>query len=226
LLNRRATFAETLSVERMTTPEWRKLNVPTDLYTTERGEVLAWIQIVLADEEQAHLRVSTGPSQRDGAGAQTRRPGGGRPAPAPSRPPLTDPSTGAPTLQALRRDLAMHRWSPSADRSDPVLLALELRPARELPEDVHPEIAEAILRTVIEVAPIVVEGRTRWYRGLHDDVLLLLGEADGRNPRSVLGRLAGAAGGALAARGLPPIRLFARRLRVTGSHLGGLPAAR
>jgi hypothetical protein len=212
-----------LERERTTTPERRKLNVPTDLYTTERGEVLAWIQIVLADEEQAHLRVSTG--RRGGAGAETPGPGRGRLAPAPSPSPLTDPSTGAPTLQALRRDLAMHRWTPSADRSDPVLLALELRPARELPQEVHAEIAEAILRTVIEVAPIVVEGKTRWYRGLHDDVLLLLGEADGRNPRFVLGRLAGAAGGVLASRGLPPIRLFARRLRVTGGHPGGLPAA-
>jgi hypothetical protein len=201
-------------------------------YGIERGDVLLSLQLALTQEEEepvdleaisrqaqpavrpqagngaAHHRPS--PPPRVTPPVRERRPLPGIP-PAPPRPVImVDPTTGAGTMAALRRDLAVQK--KTGGRPDGKVIGLEVETLDQFRLVMGPGAADEVIRGLVEVAPFALQARDRVYRFGRDKLILWLGvskDAEVENARSGLEQ---AVTRFLADRGFPEVRLLARAL--------------
>ncbi len=127
---------------------------------------------------------------------------------------LIDPSTGAGSFRALRRDLQSEMaWAP-AGTGEPAVVALEVRPVAEVRRRDGDEAAERLLRAVVEVVPFMLRGRDRVYRTGPDELALLMPHTDVEGMESALARLLEMVPRSMAERKLGDVRLVPRRVRM------------
>ncbi|HEY1332095.1 MAG TPA: GGDEF domain-containing protein [Actinomycetota bacterium] len=194
-------------------------------YRTERGDVLLWIQLTLADEQDG-----AGPRAADAlAGMRwdgvtapvldvVEQPAGeSAPAPAPAKreafptkaePAMRDPSTGAGSAAALERDLRLDRGRMHGGAF--ALAAIEISPLSEIRSAYGEETAEDVLRALVEAVPFVLRGGDRIYRTAPDELVLLLPSADLTAAASMCLRLQASVKDVLDRRELPHVMLSAR----------------
>jgi GGDEF domain-containing protein len=130
--------------------------------------------------------------------------------PAPKRAIVTvDPSTGAGTLQALRRDLANEVGRPRTGRTLGVLAVAGLDQVR-LTEGSGA--AEDVLKAIVQVAPFALEARDRLYRVGRDQLVVMLGNGVEEDLEPARARLESAARRYLGDRGTGPVSLSVRAL--------------
>ena len=211
-------------------------------YRIEQSDVLLSVQVVLTREEEPRWRraayaeprsvhpprprtVSEGTPDRV---AETRVPTPQRAnpillLPAPKAPIVTlDPSTGAGTMQALRRDLTMDIGRTAAGRVLGVISVEGLDQARLT---LGPGAAEEVLKAIVQVAPFALQARDRLYRAARGQLVILLAHAVEEDLEPACGRLEAGVKRYLADRGSPPIALHVRRLD-PARLLRAAPAAR
>ena len=127
---------------------------------------------------------------------------------------LIDPSTGAGSFRALRRDLQSEvAWAP-AGTGEPAVVALEVRPVAEIRRRDGDEAAERLLRAVVEVVPFMLRGRDRVYRTGPDELALLMPHTDVEGMEAALARLLEMVPRSVAERRLGDVRLVPRRVRM------------
>jgi GGDEF domain-containing protein len=127
---------------------------------------------------------------------------------------LIDPSTGAGSLRALRRDLQSEMaWAP-AGRAEPAIVALEVQPVADIRRRDGDEAAERLLRAVVEVVPFMLRGRDRVYRTGPDELALLMPHTDVEGMEAALARLLEMVPRSIADRKLGTVRLLPRRVRM------------
>jgi GGDEF domain-containing protein len=120
-----------------------------------------------------------------------------------------DPSTGAGTLQALRRDLANEVGRPRTGRVLGVVAVDGLDQVR-LTEGSGA--AEEVLKAIVQVAPFALEARDRVYRVGRDQLVVMLGNAVEEDLEPARARLESAARRYLGERGTGPVSLSVRAL--------------
>jgi len=150
--------------------------------------------------------------------AQATRPGFGPGArhlpgipPAPRRPVvMVDPTTGAGTMAALRRDLSLQRTS--AGMPGGKVVGVEIQTLDQFRLVLGSGAADEVIRGLVEVAPFALQARDRVYRFGRDKLILWLGASkDAEVEKARLG-LEEAVTRFLADRGFPEVRLLARTL--------------
>jgi hypothetical protein len=201
-------------------------------YEIERGDVLLSLQLALTHEEEepvdleaisrpaqppvkpqagngdAHHQPS--PAPRPSPPIQRRQPLPGIP-PAPSRPVMmVDPMTGAGTMAALRRDLALQKISGA--RLDGKVVGLEIETLDQFRLVLGPGAADEVIRGLVEVAPFALHARDRVYRFGRDKLILWLGASKDADVEEARSGLEEAVTRFLADRGFPEVRLAARAL--------------
>jgi GGDEF domain-containing protein len=127
---------------------------------------------------------------------------------------LIDPSTGAGSFRALRRDLQSEMARAPAGTGEPAVVALEVRPAAEIRRRDGDEAAERLLRAVVEVVPFMLRGRDRVYRTGPDELALLMPLTDVEGMEAALARLLEMVPRSIAERKLGSVRLVPRRVRM------------
>ena len=201
-------------------------------YGIERGEVLLSLQLALTLEEEEPVDLEaisrpTQPSVRPQAGngaahhrpsppprvtppVRTREPLPGLPRAA-SRPVMmVDPTTGAGTMAALRRDLALQR--NSGGPPDGKVVGLEIETLDQFRLVLGPSAADEVIRGLVEVAPFALQARDRVYRFGRDKLILWLGVSKDAEVEKARSGLEEAVTRFLADRGFPEVRLLARPL--------------
>jgi GGDEF domain-containing protein len=210
-----------------------------ETYGIERGDVLLSLQLILTREEDhqpvlparepavAPRRPAEEPAEgsrlrtqirsvvptmrppRDAAAAMGRAP---VPAPPPRPIVMVDPDTGAGTLQALRRDLDLHRQETNGQGFANALVALDLQALDQLRLVMGEHAAEDVVKGLVEVAPFALRARDRVYRSGRDQLMLLLPGTDDDGVEAARWGLEMALGRFLSDRGFPEVRLAARRI--------------
>jgi GGDEF domain-containing protein len=190
-------------------------------YFMERGDVLMSVHLVLAAEWERKPPTAA-PSLRRAVSAvvpeRRREPRAAPPAPASqdrtARTLLIDPATGAPNLDALRRDvrLAGGRAGLVGERS--VLVALEVGGLGEVRATQGLEAANSVLKALIELAAFSLRGRDRVYRVGFDQLVFLMTDTFEEGAVVALERYAEESERVLSARGLPRVELARRRLEL------------
>jgi GGDEF domain-containing protein len=204
-------------------------------YRIERSDVLLSIQVVLTrEEEQARLPVSPplrrtvqplrvappvrpvtivpGPASTSTDRSPALADAGRRAAslPAPKAPIVTvDPSTGAGTLQALRRDLAIDVERPRTGR---VLGVIAVDGLDQVRLTMGSAAAEEVLKAIVQVAPFALDARDRLYRVGRDQLVVMLGNAVEEDLEPARFRLESAVRRYLGDRGAGPVGLSVRAL--------------
>ena len=201
-------------------------------YGIERGDVLLSLQLALTleEEEPVDLEAISRPAQppvrpQAGNGAAHHRPSppprvappvqrrGPLPGipPAPSRPVvMVDPTTGAGTMAALRRDLAVQK--KSGGQPDGKVVGLEIETLDQFRLVLGPSAADEVIRGLVEVAPFALQARDRVYRFGRDKLILWLGVSKDAEVEKARSGLEEAVTRFLADRGFPEVRLVARAL--------------
>jgi hypothetical protein len=130
------------------------------------------------------------------------------PAPVPAAPPepvLYDPSTGAPTADALRQEIERHGSRVSA-----ALVALDVSPIGEIRATAGAIVAEAVLRAIVEAVPFAMRAQDQIYRTGLDELTLCVPETDLADAAVMSLRLQMAVKDVLVRRELPPVILSIR----------------
>lgn len=195
-------------------------------YTIERGDVLMSVQLAVGRDSQRPESTNRAaadawkpvPWQDPQATVSElpRRSAAPAPAvvarPAPSQElGLIDVATGAATSVALRRDLQLQLpWPVGAP--GPAVVALDLHPLTEIREGDGDEMADRVMRGVIELAPFALRARDRIYRLDGDRLALLLPNCDEEGARAVWSRLDQVVRRVLEERGLPVVAISGRML--------------
>lgn len=137
-----------------------------------------------------------------------------RPLPSPPAPPrpivMLDPHTGAGTMAALRRDLALQQ--AATGRPQGKVVGLEIETLDQFRLVLGPRAAEEVIRGVVEVAPFALQARDRVYRFGQDKLILWLGGGKESEVEKARSGLEGAVARFLADRGFPEVRLVAHPL--------------
>jgi GGDEF domain-containing protein len=199
-------------------------------FETERGEVLLSVQLTLIredqqaaqDSEQAgshHDRIQAPSVARRMRPVDTTRPVGAnvrRRAPwtMPHAPMLVDQGTGARTLVALRRDVALDGGATPALGERFALFALDVMPLSLIRSTLGNSAAERELQSLVEVTPFALGPGARVYRSGIDELALLLPFADVPAAEQARDRLSDAVERILAVRHLPSIQLMMRPMAV------------
>jgi len=125
--------------------------------------------------------------------------------PAEPEPALFDPSTGAPNLNGLRKDIERQGSRISAG-----LVSLDINPLAEI-RATHGDLsAEAVLRAIVEAVPFALRSQDQVYRTGLDELTLCVPEA-GLSDAAVMSlRLQMAVKDVLARRELPAVILSIR----------------
>ncbi len=215
---------------------------PVHGYGFERGDVLLSVQLILTREEQradpsriAPSRAIAGSREAGGwlpnawgtpdasvvpldpTGRPPRIAEGGPVSMGDAQPQelgLIDPSTGAGSFRALRRDLQSEMARAPSGTGEPAVVALEVRPAAEIRRRDGDEAAERLLRAVVEVVPFMLRGRDRVYRTGPDELALLMPLTDVEGMEVALARLLEMVPRSIAERKLGSVRLVPRRVRM------------
>jgi hypothetical protein len=196
----------------------------SERYFMERGDVLMSVHLVLAAEWERKPPTAAPSLHRAVSAAVPER----RRDPLAPKPPaavpaatslgragptlLLDPATGAPNLDALRRDvrLAGGRAGLAGDRS--VLVALEIGGLSEVRATGGLEAANSVLKALIELAAFSLRGRDRVYRVGFDQLVFLMTNTFEEGAVVALERFVEESERVLSARGIPPVELARRRL--------------
>ena len=201
-------------------------------YGIERGDVLLSLQLALTHEEEEPVDLEAisrraQPSVRPQGGngdahhrpsppprllppVQRRQALPGIP-PAPSRPVMmVDPTTGAGTMAALRRDLALQKNSGGPPEGK--VVGLEIETLDQFRLVLGPGAADEVIRGLVEVAPFALHARDRVYRFGRDKLILWLGARKNADVEEARSGLEEAVTRFLADRGFPEVRLVARAL--------------
>jgi GGDEF domain-containing protein len=125
---------------------------------------------------------------------------------------MVDPATGAGTRDALRRDLELERAAAAA-APGPIVLILRVAGLDQVRLTMGEPAAEAVLKSMVEVAPFALRARDRIYRSGPSEMVLLLPGADIVAAKEARAALESALGKVLAGRGFPELRLEARALQ-------------
>jgi hypothetical protein len=187
-------------------------------YGIEVGDVLLSVQVLLATE--AHRSqpsdhrspiVPIGSARRsrevrDAMAAHPSVPRLGQ-APPPTDLGLIDPSTGAGTMKALRRDLQAELAYGPSGRGKPSLEAIRIER-----DPTAASSRDDVMRALVEVVPFMVRGRDRVYRTGPNEVALLMPSTDEDGADVALDRLLEGVPKALAERKLGSVRLAPRRI--------------
>jgi len=215
-----------------------------ETFETERGEVLLSVQLMLIREDQrwaqsrgptgsSHDRIEVPSAFRPTRPGDSARPAGRwrRAASArPQAPVLVDPATGARTLVALRRDLALDGAAAPALPVRFALFALRVIPLRLIRSTLGNSAADHELRSLVEVAPFALDSEARVYRSGIDELALLLPHPDVTFAGQARDRLSDAVERILAVRHLPSIQLTLRPMAVPSAdearaRTAGVPLA-
>jgi GGDEF domain-containing protein len=193
-------------------------------YFMERGDVLMSVHLVLAAEWERKPPTAA-PSLRRAVSAvvpeRRRDPLAPRPRAAPRAPTLPDrtaptllidPATGAPNLDALRRDVRLAGGRAGLAGDGSVLVALEIGELSEVRATLGLEAANSVLKALIELAAFSLRGRDRVYRVGFDQLVFLMTNTFEEGAVVALERYAEESERVLSARGLPPVELARRRL--------------
>jgi GGDEF domain-containing protein len=197
----------------------RRLRV--DGYRTELGEVLMSIQQVLAVEECGEAgslsrqweRAEVPDAQRSVV-VRTLRFAGGRLAPLVPDLRLIDMPTGAGSPRALSRAIELD-LSAAGGRLDQLqisLFVLSVLPATHIRAVAGDEAADDILRSIVELVPIILRRSDRVYRWGTDEIAVLLPGTGANGAETVRERLEPALARVLADRNLPDVRLVIRQM--------------
>jgi GGDEF domain-containing protein len=183
-------------------------------FGTEWGEVLLSVQYALAREQQRAERPGWEPvevpvvaqvltlpssaSHLNGGGTPVER---ARPADiVPWNVALVDPVTGAGTLTALLREV-------DDQAPDTLLAALSIEAIAETRASQGDEVADGVVRALVEAAPFATRARDRIYRIGPDELVLLMRESDEDGAKAAAARLEQTVRRTLSDRRLPSIRL-------------------
>jgi hypothetical protein len=121
------------------------------------------------------------------------------------QPVLFDPSTGAPTMEALRQEIERH-----GSRVSSSLVALDVTPIGDIRAQHGDAAADAILRAIIEAVPFALRAEDQVFRTGIDELTLCVPGAD-LSDAAVMGlRLQMAVKDVLVRRELPPVILSIR----------------
>ena len=204
------------------------------LYGIERGDVLLSLQLVLTREEERPADVSAVAPRQAGGGSNGSPKGNGSanprpqqtspPTPVPqprvslpSLPPeprrpvvMVDPRTGAGTMAALRRDLALQKGSGGAPEGK--VVGLEIETLDQFRLVLGSGAADEVIRGLVEVAPFALHPRDRVYRFGRDKLILWLGVSKDAEIERARTGLEEAVTRFLSDRGFPEVRLVARTL--------------
>lgn len=183
---------------------------PTAPFRAESGEVLLSIQLTLAGEEDPAEVI--GRAQRETTSRQGHPSVPARPA-APVELSLVDPITGAGTLRALRRDLAIEMRSRGGTHA-PSVVGLLVEPCAGIRASEGDEEADALMRAVADVIPFLVRARDRVYRTGPEEFALLMPATGDDGKVAALRRLLASVPKAIAERRLGEVRLVPRRISV------------
>ena len=195
-------------------------------YGIERGDVLLSLQLALTrEEEEAPIDLDAALRQRPHAGngvahptpqeapvLRLQRPRTQLPGipPASSRPVvMVDPQTGAGTMAALRRDLALQKDSGQPEGK---VVGVEIETLDQFRLVLGPAAADEVIRGLVEVAPFALQARDRVYRFGREKLILWLGVSKDSEVERARSGLEGAVTRFLADRGFPEVRLVARSL--------------
>ena len=201
-------------------------------YGIERGDELLSLQLALTREEEGPVdleaisrTVPSGVRPHAGNGAAHHRPSppprvtppvharGPLPGipPAPSRPVImVDPTTGAGTMAALRRDLALQKNAGGPPHGK--VVGLEIETLDQFRMVLGAGAADEVIRGLVEVAPFALQARDRVYRFGRDKLILWLGASQDAEVEKARSGLEEAVTRFLADRGFPEVRLLARAL--------------
>jgi GGDEF domain-containing protein len=123
---------------------------------------------------------------------------------------MVDPITGAGTMAALRRDLALQETS--AGMPDGKVVGLEIETLDQFRLVLGSGAADEVIRGLVEVAPFALQARDRVYRFGRDKLILWLGASKDSEVEKARVGLEEAVKRFLADRGFPEVRLLARTL--------------
>jgi GGDEF domain-containing protein len=123
---------------------------------------------------------------------------------------MVDPMTGAGTMAALRRDLALQKSSGA--HLDGKVVGLEIETLDQFRLVLGPGAADEVIRGLVEVAPFALHARDRVYRFGRDKLILWLGASKDADVEEARSGLEEAVTRFLADRGFPEVRLAARAL--------------
>jgi hypothetical protein len=125
--------------------------------------------------------------------------------PAEPEPALFDPSTGAPNLNGLRKDIERQGSRVSA-----ALVSLDINPLADIRATVGEASAEAVLRAIVEAVPFALRAQDQVYRTGLDELTLCVPDA-GLSDAAVMSlRLQMAVKDVLVRRELPAVILSIR----------------
>ena len=123
---------------------------------------------------------------------------------------MVDPTTGAGTIAALRRDLSLQETS--AGMPDGRVVGLEIETLDQFRLVLGSTAADEVIRGLVEVAPFALQARDRVYRFGRDKLILWLGASKDSEVEKARAGLEEAVTRFLADRGFPEVRLLARTL--------------